>query len=76
MFLSGLSFIIPPLSSPKVARRRNDPAKHRAAISENIPQVTISKELKKVTFSIMAQGVRTNVPLFLTTGSALPPAAS
>jgi hypothetical protein len=50
--------------------------KNRAATSENTSQVTISKELRKLTFSIMAHCVNANIPFFLTTGSLPPPAAS
>lgn len=53
----GFSSFIPISRSPKVPRRRNDPTENRAAIAENKPQVTISRELEKVTFSIMTQCV-------------------
>lgn len=74
METNALSWLLPPCPISPLSqgpRRRNDPAKNKAAISENLPQVTISKELEKVTFSIMAQRVGANIPLFLTTG---PPA--
>ena len=49
--------LFPSCASPKVPWKRNDPTENRAAIAENRPQVTISRELEKVTFSIMAQCV-------------------
>lgn len=65
----GFSPIIPISPLSQGPGRGHDPGKNRAAISENLPQVTISKELKKVTFPIMAQCVGANIPLSLTTGS-------
>lgn len=73
----GFSSIIPISVSIQGPGRRNDPAKNRAAISENVPQVgDYFKGIEKVTFSITVQCVGANSPPFLTIGSPQPPAAS